>query len=76
MDACGIDHHGEELVVAIVTGEERDEVDEQDTPHHLVTVHVANVLELRLSCNEGLSQYRVKINCTIIQTTLFILITS
>ena len=49
MDAGGVDEERHKQVVGIVFTEQLDQVDEQHAPHHLVTVHVTYVLELRLT---------------------------
>ena len=55
MDARAVDQLGDLGVVAIVTAEILNEVEQQLPSHHLVAVHVADILELGLSWWEEIS---------------------
>lgn len=49
VNASLVDKQGQKVIGAIVLTEQLEEVDEKDATCDLITMHVANVLELRLT---------------------------
>lgn len=52
MNACGVDQVDDGVVALLVLITEiLSQIDEQLSAHGLITVHVPNILELRLACH-------------------------
>jgi len=52
VDACVVNHGGDERVAAVVPAQQLHQQQQHLPTYDLVTVHVPDVLELRLTCRE------------------------